>query len=579
MTVRRVLPFLLLHACLIAFCATLTGCEARSSLIRGSLEDGSRVHLREGRGLFFEFAPGSRQEANELLERYVALPEVRERYRNVRRAAIPFYQLTPEGRRAALLGVFEDDYVTEEGWRHTVVDRRETLRALSEWLTGDGWNAQAIREANNLSSAELRVGQSILVPQELLLDVMRAPTPERIPESAAAPAVADQVQPLDWLETQIAQSELTYEDGYAIYRLKSGEALYTAVVVRFTDYRENEDILQACERVIQASGIGDVTGMQPGQRIRIPRDMLSSRFQPPGTPERERFEESLREARTLQGQVQTDDLEGVVVILDPGHGGRDHGAVNREFALYEDQINYDIAVRIRNILLAQTAARVHLTVYSPSQSLEPTNRRRFEHRTDEVLLTTPVYSNHDARVSVNLRWALANSIYRQELAQGVDPMKVVFTSIHTDALFNQSLRGAMVYIPGAHLRRDREDLSGAPYNQFEEVRERNYAASTPGERRRDEALSRNFANAILEALGRHQVKRFDMGDPIRNQIRQDGGRVYVPGVLRNTEVPTKVLIECANLLNPTDCERLGDPSWRQRFAEAYVDALRDFYGG
>jgi N-acetylmuramoyl-L-alanine amidase len=34
------------------------------------------------------------------------------------------------------------------------------------------------------------------------------------------------------------------------------------------------------------------------------------------------------------------------------------------------------------------------------------------------------------------------------------------------------------------------------------------------------------------------------------------------------------LIETANIVNPTDRDRLADPWWRQQFAHAYVDALK-----
>ncbi len=420
------------------------------------------------------------------------------------------------------------------------------------------------------------------------------PEPEPAPESEPEPVLQPEPEPAPMREPvtvlrprpesipdpggyERVTANLEYEGGYAIYRLREGEALYTAVVVRFTDYRENRDILAACDLLQDISGITDVHRMPPGQRVRIPIELLADRFQPRGTPEREKYEQSLEEARRLRGQVRTQDLEGVVVVLDPGHGGRDHGAVNRQYSLYEDQLNYDIAVRIRNLLQAETGARVYMTVYCPERGHEPTDRRRFTHKTTEVLNTTPPYNNHDARLSVNLRWSLANSIYRREVANGTDPRKIIFTSIHADALFNEQLRGAMVYIPGAHLRRDREELNSDFYQQFAEAREQNYATSTAAERQRDEALSRNFAVTLLEALGEKRIKRHDMGDPIRTQIRQDGGRTYVPGVLRNTMIPTKVLVEAANLTNSTDCERLADPQWRQWFAEAYVNALKTFY--
>ena len=37
---------------------------------------------------------------------------------------------------------------------------------------------------------------------------------------------------------------------------------------------------------------------------------------------------------------------------------------------------------------------------------------------DEVLLTTPRYQNTDAKISANLRWYLANSIFRRALRSG-----------------------------------------------------------------------------------------------------------------------------------------------------------------
>ena len=74
------------------------------------------------------------------------------------------------------------------------------------------------------------------------------------------------------------------------------------------------------------------------------------------------------------------------------------------------------------------------------------------------------------------------------------------------------------------------------------------------------------------------IQRHKTGDPIRGQIRQSGGIVYVPAVLQHNKIPTKVLIETANLTNATDRKRLTDPDWRQWFAEAYVDALKAHFG-
>jgi N-acetylmuramoyl-L-alanine amidase len=136
----------------------------------------------------------------------------------------------------------------------------------------------------------------------------------------------------------------------------------------------------------------------------------------------------------------------------------------------------------------------------------------------------------------------------------------------------------MIYIPGAQYRREEEVRTAAVYARYEEGREFNHFSSTASERVRDEAISRNFAETLLAEFGKKNVKRHDQSDPIRGQIRQSQSRVYVPAVIRNTKVPTKVLIETANINNPTDRERLSDPSWRQAVAEAYVDALRRNFG-
>jgi N-acetylmuramoyl-L-alanine amidase len=206
---------------------------------------------------------------------------------------------------------------------------------------------------------------------------------------------------------------------------------------------------------------------------------------------------------------------------------------------------------------------------------------RFAHDEDEELLTTPRYRNTSNRISLNLRSYLANAIYRKEVAAGTDPRKIVFSSIHTDALFNPSIRGAMLYIPGARLRHRRGAETPKPltvYARYAEVRGHRDFNSTPAKRRNDEALSRSFATILYHELGKKRIKRHDAGPAIRAQIRREGGVEYVPGVLRNNDIPAKVLVECANMTNATDCSRIANPKWRQWFAEAYVNALRQYFG-
>jgi N-acetylmuramoyl-L-alanine amidase len=577
---------------------------------RTQVAPGVYASIKNARVICLECRPPVGEAAKPFFAKYLANPDDWRQYKGLTAVAVPFEKLNPDTQRAVLLAIFEEDVVTEEGWWHTVefagAQGMETVWTVCEWLTGQGTDYKRVvtDSRNHLSGGTLERGQRILIPTTLLRPAMRAPTPERVrpneeevllPSSEdlasrrrggaettdenAVPALEPEVDP------EAVGRELVYGSDaagpHALYRLKQGEALFTAVVVRFTDFSDYESIMKACEVIRERSHIADVRHMQPGQRVVIPLDMLSDRYHPPASERRRQYEGSLEEAHRLKRERVTSlDLNGVVVVLDPGHGGRDHGASNYRLGLYEDELNYDVACRMKRLLEARTKAKVYMTVLDPSQDYEPVNQKRFAHDTDEVLLTSPQYPNADATTSANLRWYLANSVYRKELAGGTDPRKILFTSIHADALFNDGLRGTMVYIPGAQYRRDREEPAGKHYDRYKEAREQRAATSTPAERRRDEALSRNFAETLLTSLVRHNppINRHTASDPIRSQVRQSGGRTYVVAVLRNTQIPTKVLIETANMTNPADCKHLADPQWREWFAEACVDALKAHFG-
>ncbi len=551
------------------------------AIVRKELDAGAVAALRGGRMLYMELTPPRGDAGRGFLQKYLANPDDWKQYKDRMTVAVPFARLNAKTQRRTLEAIFPDDFVDQSGWWHTVTydgaEGAESLALFAEWVTGNPSNSARIRTADHTITPDsaLRKGQQVLIPKGLLLPVMQTLSPKAPPLTAAVvnPAVRPASPPA-------GNGLLSYgrdrEGDYAEYRLKKGESLYTAVVVRFTDYYENADIHRACEIIQKRSGIRNVRKMGAGQRILIPLEMVSDAYLPRGTEQREEYEAMQAEVRRVSTeQVVSKNLEGVVVILDPGHGGRDQGAAIDRLGLYEDELNYDIVCRVKQILETRTRARVHVTVLDPNQDYRVSDARRFVHDTDEVVLVTPHYRIEDAKTSANLRWYLANDIYRRERDAGVSDRKIIFASIHCDALFNDSLRGAMVYVPGAAYRRDTERPAGSFYNQFKEVRSAPAASCTPAQRRLDEALSRNFANVFLQSLRSNNppIKVHDAGDPVRNVIRQSGGRAYVPAVLRNCSVPTKVLIETANMTNPQDQERLSDPQWRQAFAEAFVNAL------
>ncbi|MCX5758164.1 MAG: N-acetylmuramoyl-L-alanine amidase, partial [Candidatus Hydrogenedentes bacterium] len=467
--------------------------------IYAPVEPGLVGVLRDGRQLFAECRLPKGTDAATFFEKYLANPQDAQRYKERMSVALRFDQLNAETRHKVLLCVFKQDVVDEAGWWHTAScegkEGQESLWALCEWVTGKGTNYRKVMadKRNHAANTVLEKGQRVLIPAALLLEIMKQPLPK--PEET--PLTEDTAKPADEEPANLdaLAAELKYgsdaQGPYAVYRLKSGEALYTAVVVRFTDIRDNEDLLKACDVVQRRSGIRNVRDMQTGQRILIPLEMLSDRFKPEGDKERKDYDETIVEAKRLRKErLRTKDLEGVVVVLDPGHGGRDHGAEHDKSGLYEYALNYDIVCRVKQLLETRTHAKVYVTVKDFKRGYETSDARRFSADNNVTVLTTPHYENVDAKISANLRWYLANSIYRAEAKKGVEPRKMVFTSFHTDALFDGRLRGAMIYLPGAKYRREREEPDGAIYERFKEAKEQRAVSASLVERRRDEALSR-----------------------------------------------------------------------------------------
>jgi N-acetylmuramoyl-L-alanine amidase len=194
------------------------------------------------------------------------------------------------------------------------------------------------------------------------------------------------------------------------------------------------------------------------------------------------------------------------------------------------------------------------------------------------VLTTPPFlaeEGGETAVAVNLRWYLANYLYRQLIKDGTDPDKIVFLSLHADAR-HRSLRGAMVYVPGASFRKGTMGYSSSTYLRFKEVKDQPRVSFTSHERVRSEAVSRKLAAAIVKSLKRADLPT-QAYQPIRERVIR-GREVWLPAVLRGNVVPTKVLIEMVNLNNPDDATLLGRAADRTRLAKAFVGALSDYFG-
>ena len=202
--------------------------------------------------------------------------------------------------------------------------------------------------------------------------------------------------------------------------------------------------------------------------VKIPIQDLAVEFRPKDDPERVAEEASEREAAKFVNRVHADDLSGVTLVLDAGHGGRDTGALVN--GLEEARYVHDLACRVERLVETHTRAKVYLTVGDEKPCALARGDEVGESRGARVL-TTPPYLLEDSVAGVHLRWYLANSILRRTEKTGAHPDKTVFVSLHADSL-HPAVRGAMIYIPGEKYLKDTYGKSDEVYSRAARSRRR-----------------------------------------------------------------------------------------------------------
>ena len=472
---------------------------------------------------------------------------------------VPYRLLSGAFRKIAIEALYPDDRATAAGWEHRVAaltGKPESLWKVAEWFTGDPGKYRAIRDASGIASLETQPGQLIRIPPALL-------TPSFREAVAAAPAA----------EAPALEFGADEAGPYATYRLKKGEALYSAVVVRFTGRVHAEDVNAKAKEIAARSGIDDVHAIPVGFPIKIPVADLSPEFRPANDPERLEEEATRLEASQFSNKVKSVDLSGVTLVLDAGHGGRDTGAIVD--GIEEAAYVYDIACRVERLMKARTRARVVPTVGRDSPCAKGVSGAVVSSRSARVL-TTPPYPIEDAATGVNFRWYLANAVLRQAGRDGAQENRMVFLSLHADSL-HPAVRGTMIYVPGEKFLNGSYGKSGEPYASRREVREAPRVSFSRKERIEAEGVSRDLAEHVVGSF-RAAGLPLHAFDPIRRNVIR-GGREWVPAILRYNRIPARVLVEVCNLNNPDDRRLLQTAAYREKVAEALVEALVRFYGG
>jgi N-acetylmuramoyl-L-alanine amidase len=480
------------------------------------------------------------------------------------RVRVPLALLTPELRGLVLRSLFPQDRREGTDWVHIARSGRlptyaESLWQVAQWFTGDGKLFARLQEVNGLASPELAAGQAVRIP----IDVLH--------EAFVARGRSDD-----------GKLEYGSDDRgpYAGYRLRPGEALYSAVVVRYTGRSSSEDVGALAERLASRSGIKDLRDIPVGFLVKIPFEVLEPEFLPAGHPRRKEAEaaraQMARELKQRPVEGTRGGLEGVLIVIDPGHGGRDLGTQHN--GIWEHDYVYDISCRLKQRLERETAAKIVMTLEDRQTGCAPSKGDRLRANQQGTILTDPPFlakREGEHRIGVNLRWYLANAVYRDAVRQGTKKDRVVFLSIHADAR-HRSLRGAMVYVPGARYRTGSYRHTSKTYKRYKEVRESPVLKFSSKDRVRSEAVSRKLADSIVKAL-RHGGLPVQEHKPVRDRIIR-GKKTYVPAVIRANAIPAKVLVELVNISNKQDAKLLASARRRAQMADALFSALHVHFG-
>ncbi len=486
------------------------------------------------------------------------------------RITLPFEHASAPLQKQVLGKVFPKDNFQNGAYRHLVTYRGvESLWRVSEWFTGNGANYRRIMRFNGMRSSTLKTGNWIRIPGDLLrLDLH----PEvLIPEQVLASG---------------RREDLSYgSDGqgaYAVYRLKRGEALYSSVVVRFTGRLEAEAVHELVAVIVKRNDIRDVTDMPVGFPVKIPVEYLLPEYLPADSDAYKEYREELQRAEAAAEAMQIDrseKLDGVYLILDSGHGGRDSGAHHN--GAWEDDYMYDILCRIKRIIENETRGHVIPTIFDKSTRYTVFDQPELRNGKTEYLKTTPLYSLNSRWVTttgVHLRWYFSNYQYRKLTAGGVPRSRIVFLSLHADALYYK-VNGAMAYIPSGSrgLYRTRISLSGSRYQQYLEYRDRPTYTFSKSEVTGSEGVSRKFARMLFEELEKGKIP-VHREKPIRSAIyRSRRSRPFVPAVVKYNKALVRILVEVGNLKNTSDARNIRDPKFRERFARSVVNTMIRFY--
>jgi N-acetylmuramoyl-L-alanine amidase len=218
------------------------------------------------------------------------------------------------------------------------------------------------------------------------------------------------------------------------------------------------------------------------------------------------------------------------IIIDPGHGGKDSGAVGKVV----------IDGKQTAVVEKEITLQVSRALYTRLSAAYPDKR---------VLLTR----QGDTYPSLEARVALANSVPLRENEA------IIFISLHANASFNTKARGYEFWFLSPEYRRD-------------VINKADYPASAEVMSIYNDMLEEEFTTESI-IMARSLLKSFD--ESLGSLIPSRGIKAEEWFVVRNARMPS-VLVELGFVTNPDDAKLLISDEYLNIFSEALYKGIDDF---
>lgn len=202
-----------------------------------------------------------------------------------------------------------------------------------------------------------------------------------------------------------------------------------------------------------------------------------------------------------------------LIVLDPGHGGRDHGKINTQLGVNEKTFTLDTALRVKKLLEAD-GYRVVLT--------------RDDDRFLELAQRPAIANRAGADLFISIHF---NALAADTRTSGVE--------VYTFA--PQYQRSTSAWMPG---QKDDAQPTPEPANQFD------------------------YWNSLIS----HTVHRSFV---TKLKASDRGKKLMHLGVLRSLNCPG-TLVECGFLSSDVEARKIATPAYRQQIAEALRDGVRQY---